>query len=186
MVWGRKSDLFAFGGNILKYLSLRTTAHSVFPPLAGAVIWARRPLWLLPLVIVIAAGLDLLSHLQNSPPEEIPVRTQMGDPRQVVEQLQNRLFTIGANDGWQSNLQLVAVSSGTAKIRGWAVLADEGGRQTAYLEGEEIRSGIRLLKVLSNEVEIGFGEDVRRISIQPVVSHGDAGGEASSETGEMK
>lgn len=120
--------------------------------------------WGLVIVLGAAGALDLYRRLATPRLPALPVAAA-ADPQLAGEAIAGRhLMGITGSEGQLAEAQalasaftLQAAVSGAGGRPGWAVIASDNGKQQAYLEGEEIKPGVILAKVVGDHVELAIG-----------------------------
>ena len=120
--------------------------------------------WVLVIVLGAAGALDLYRRLATPRPLPLPVAAA-ADPLLAGTAIAGRhLMGIASGEEQLAEAQAVASAftlqaavSGAGGRPGWAVIASDNGKQQAYLEGDEIKPGVLLAKVVGDHVELAIG-----------------------------
>lgn len=116
--------------------------------------------WAMALAVAAWVAVDLFWRFSTPRPPALPVATE-ADPQRAAQAIVSRhLLGQGATQGAQniaaapSRYSLQAVVTGADGRPGWAVLTIDGGPQQGYVEGQDIRPGLQLARVLPDSVEL--------------------------------
>lgn len=133
-----------------------------FSRLSGSRLARLGPLvaWAIALAIAAWVAVDLFWRFATPRPPALPVATE-ADPQRAAQAIASRhLLGQGAAPGAQnitaapSRYSLQAVVTGADGRPGWAVLTIDGGPQQGFVEGQDIRPGLQLARVLPDSVEL--------------------------------
>ena len=165
-------------------------AHFPLPKLDWRLVVRVAPgfAWGLVMVLGAAVTVDLYRRLATPRPLPLPVAAA-ADPQLAGAAIAGRhLMGIASSEGQLAEAQalasaftLQAAVSGAGGRPGWAVIASDNGKQQAYLEGEEIKPGVILAKVVGDHVELAIGG--ARLSVALAVpTAGDDGVGAAADS----
>lgn len=131
-------------------------------PAAGRLIPATA--WGLAVLVAGWVAADLFWRF-NTPPTPALPPPQTAEPRQAAEAIASRhlmglVQAPGAAASAGGQISVLAVVTGTDAHPGWAVLSVDGGPQQGVVEGQEIRPGLQLTRVLADGIELPGGQRV--------------------------
>ena len=136
--------------------------------------------WLLALGLVAGVCATLFWRFTAPPRVVLPVRLDT-DPRAVAQRIAGQQPFGGGGLAVElpasvavagTRFTVVGVATGFAGGAGFALLEADGGGPRAYVEGDEIASGVRLARILADGVELDRGGKTERIQLPAVETTG--------------
>lgn len=138
----------------LSSVSLQRAAHRMIPSMSWVIVFAALA-WLLGNTVVQLSAPAQLPYAPTTEPLTPAVASQ-----RIAEQ---ELFgTRSSDSGALSNLHLIGVVTGP---KGFALIQDSGKAVQAYIPGEEIVPGVRLVKLSADSVEVLNGQQRQQLEL---------------------